>query len=211
MKKVVHLFILLLVALITRAQQSTSSEQQAYIEKQQKNYIPFKPIEKEKLLAFHSFGITITETADYTPYTAAYEWSPAQKNSRQANGKLRITSDSGVPDFSIIKQEENEQLKAILYTNFEYDELDQAGIWIAVYYRNENTWHKYYTGVTTNTPLHFKWNSKFSLIKNDTTLQLEASIIQRLDVVSQPIMMGKFQLIKDGLVVAFDLNKMIRQ
>ncbi len=187
---------------------SYSSEEEIYNSKIQ--YIPFRPADKDSILAFTSFAVNIKTLKHFSPFKTLNDIRPYQKWSiRQGRETTYLDSNiAGIRLYWIIKQDENEKFKAIIYTDSKYDDPSNQGIWVALYSKQEHRWHKYYTGLSEKTPLYLKWFSKKSLFKNDNTLQIEAAFLQQTSPNSLPVNTAKYALIKDGLLVEFDLKKL---
>jgi hypothetical protein len=203
-KKILTVF-LLVFFLHSNAQKST--EEDNY--NKSFHYTEFKPIDTSKILSFTAFGVNINEVKNFTPFKTAYHYTPYQDSIfRSHSMPLNDAKAEGINNFFIIKHEENSRYEAIIYLDGKYnDYTDEQGIWIAVYNKKEKSLKKYYTGLSQNAPLHIKWDSKFPLIKNDTVLQIEASLLQKISVAVIPGKPAEYKLVKDGLLIEFDLKK----
>ena len=185
--------------------ESYSSEEQNY--NSTIHYIPFRPADKDSILAFTSFAVDIKTLKHFSHFKTLNDITPYQKWSIKHDREIMDGNIAGIDLYSIIKQDENEKFKAIIYTDWKYDESNQ-GIWVAIYSKQENTWNKYYSGLSQKVPLYLKWFSKKPLFKNDSTLQIEAAFLHQTSPHSRPLNTAKYTLIKDGLLVELDLKKL---
>ena len=113
-----------------------------------------------------------------------------------------------IPKMSVIKQEKSGNNWAIIYTDSKYDDFIYGGwgYWLALSYDNGKTWKKYYTGLTENCYYFLKRNSKITLWKDSSTLQIEATIVRQISEVIHP-MPAEFETIQDSIAVQFEISQ----
>ena len=116
-----------------------------------------------------------------------------------------------IPKMSIIKQEKSGNNWAMIYTDSKYDDFIYGGwgYWIALSNDKGISWKYYYTGLTENCYYFFKRNSKISLWKDSTTLQIESAIVRQITEVMHPIP-AEFESIQDNIAIQLDLTKIIQ-
>ncbi len=116
-----------------------------------------------------------------------------------------------VSKMSVVKEERDENLWTILYTDFKYDDAiwGEKGYWIAISEDNGATWKQYYTGLAENFYYYFKQNSAIPLWKNVTTLQIEAALVRQISPVAHPLP-GEYELVEDSIAVLLDFSKIIQ-
>lgn len=98
--------------------------------------------------------------------------------------------------------------KVILYRDSELEERN-FGYWIAISDDNGQSWKKYYTGLVENHFYFLKPNPKIRLIKNKSTIQVEAALVRKIVQETLPVGAPEFELVKDNLVLEIDLDKVM--
>ncbi len=193
-----------------------SKERDKYYKNRTTSWTPYVPIDSNKILEFDRPQITLKTLEEFTPFESIYSFSPLQDSISNIISPATSIDDiprvNGIFIGSIIKVDTTDSDGYILYKDAEYDEtrLFNIGYWIAI--KNEQGWNKYYTGLSANTPLQLKWNSRLDLIKDKNTLQIESCLLRLLkphgDMESGPG--PKYELIKDGLVTEFLLDSLVK-
>jgi hypothetical protein len=105
----------------------------------------------------------------------------------------------------------DDSLDLSLYIDHKYDDLqfegeEKGGYWVEI--KENNIWKQYYTGLSVNTPLFFKWDSKLKLIKNSHWLQIESALVKFYYQFDKPEKFYDYELIKDGLVTEICLDSL---
>jgi len=113
----------------------------------------------------------------------------------------------GVLKSSIVRYDSINNIRAIVYENNKYDEME-SGYWIALSKDKGNNWKYYYTGITKANFYYFKPNSSVALFVNDSIIQIESAIVRKTEEMILPIGSPTYELIKDGLIVSLHLNKL---
>jgi len=204
MKILFQLAIIIVISNSLYAQYFSTEEKEYYA---QHHFSEFKPIDEKRILSFESFGILIRGIGKFTPFKNTYDISPSQKEASEPTAKELFTDS--IDNYFIIKKEENKNVRIIVFKSFKYDadNWGEAGIWIAIVNKIEHTTKQYYTGLNWLNPLYLKWDSKIPLIKNDSTIQIEAALLQKISPAVLPAKGNDYKLIKDALLVEFNLNK----
>ncbi len=105
----------------------------------------FKPTPISTILSFSSFGIAIRKIKTFVPFKGIYHHSRAERK-YFSHGMEATTYTDGIRDQDILKQGENDRLKTIIYKDFGLQRKGESGIWIALYFKKDNQWRRYYTG-----------------------------------------------------------------
>jgi len=218
MKQYLSVFLVLLIIFIYFCASQKEYLLKEYCSKDEKEYYsnrnfePFKPIDKDIILDFKRSYFKYKNINNYTPFVDIYERSPFQdsiENIENTKGSFEKISRNhlGIPLYYLINQYKRDSLEVILYEDDCYDDFvwGESGYWIAI--KENHIWNKYYTGLSANTPIHIKTNSKLCLIKDKNTIQIESALIRLIEPAMLPVGPPQYELIKDGLVLNIDLNK----
>lgn len=194
-----------------------SAEKEKYYK--ERNFHQVRPTIPD-ILSFRPEHCIITEIEDYSPYDDSlivmtpYAYEMMQKmmerfNSGHFEYNPWLNETIGkVPKASIIKHEQRGTFEAFIYTDSTYSDL-YSDLWIAVSNDSGENWEYYFTGLTEQQPVYPKWYSKLPLIVDENTLRIEAALMQQTGTFMHPMPMGKmFEMIKDGVVITFDLQRL---
>ena len=154
-------------------------------------------------------GFQYKEITDYSPFGSAplgtpyvdsvlfLEWDASQAWSKDKVG--------GIDKIMVLKHETRDSIEAIIYEDKRYNDVFNAGVFVAYSSNNGSTWDYYYTGLTQDAPMFVKWYSKYPLIDSEGNVQIEAC--QRSgDGNSHWGWMSLPVVVKDGLLITFDLE-----
>ena len=191
-----------------------------YRSKEEDNYYKtrkwteFIPIDSCKILDFNRPQINIKEVGDYTKFKSIYNWSPLQ----DSLFNIDLLSDTsyipnniaGIPQPWIVKMDTTETKGYIIYTDNKYDDFvwGEQGYWIAI--KDQTDWKKYYTGLSVNTPIYLKWDSKLDLYKENNILQIESSLLRLISPLNHHDPKPEYEVIKDGIVTEFLLDSITK-
>ena len=116
-----------------------------------------------------------------------------------------------ISKIGIIKAERNKNQYAVLHYGFKYDEMLKfgAGYWISYSMDKGKTWRDYYTGLGERNNFVFKKNSKASLWKDETHLQIEADIVRMTDEMGHPLP-PEFEIVNENALVTLNLAEIIK-
>ncbi len=175
----------------------------------------------EEVLNFSSKYCAISSIEDYSVYVDNLVWRTPYRDSILKVELEEMTDENvdmwqmrepdtlgGIDKFFILKHEKKGRFEAFIYTNTEYTDIVYAdlSIWIATSHDNGRSWAHYYTGLYDKQPISLKWYSKVPLIVNEHILQIEAALVKQTDEHSHPIPTENYELVRDGIIVTFDLN-----
>lgn len=219
--------LLVLSCLFTSAQDETkykSKEEDEYYKKSRKTweYKKFVPVNLEtaKKIPFDFIKvIKVDNPASYNPGQVSSSYLDSIMTSQKDNLNDYVKFESllqniknekvgNVSKMSIIKQERFGNRWAIIYTDSKYDDFIYGGwgYWLSLSYDNGKSWKDYYTGLTENCYYFFKRNSKISLWRDSSTLQIESTIVRQISEVMHPLP-AEFETIQDGLAVQLNIPK----
>jgi len=116
-----------------------------------------------------------------------------------------------ISKLAVIKSEKKGKRWAILYEDFKYDEMLAfgSGYWLSLSEDDGKSWKKYYTGLTGGKNYYFKSNSKPSLWRDDSHIQIEADIVRMTEERAHPIP-PEYETVKNNALVVLDLNDILK-
>ena len=191
-----------------------SDEEDAYY-KAMREASGFVPVDTNKILKFKLGQIKFRELKTYTPFQGIYHSSPLVDSLIKVDLKVdikdvlkfKLQTIAGIPLTYIDKHVKHDNKEYIIYRSPRYDDDIFGGYWIAI---KTDEWRKFYTGLSANSPIHIKWDSKIDLIKNNNVLQIEAALLRMTQPEIPPGPGPEYELIKDGLSVEFNLDSMMK-
>ena len=193
--------------------------------KKENVYTPFQPatISYIKSIKYDCISVdTLKETAnpfksiwENTYYDSIYNaLSRKYSDKRDFNGadsidRLKFSEMiNGVLKYQILRCDSTRTMKAIVYDDFTLDGDFCSGYWVALSKDNGANWKYYYTGVTKANFYYFKPKSTIPLFVNDSVIQIESAVVRKVKQEILPIGAPEYELLKDGLIVSINLNKL---
>ncbi len=218
MKKYLSLLLILLIPAFLFAQDEDeiddvsnypSKEKDAYYQEWEKNYKPWKPLDKNEIKAYKNAFFALENIAAYTPF------QEGEKHQRYYYESLKPRFDT-CPELAakidkrqIVRYEKIGSVEAIVYKSYEYFLAHEPSIYVAYSEDQGQSWTFYYTGITHCQPLCFKPQSKMPLFNKQGDLQLEACLLRQIS----PLSLGHapdYELVKDGLLLTIDFETLRR-
>lgn len=183
---------------------------------------PFPSI--EKILAFQADGCRIDSMRYYAPYMDSVIWrTPYTDTMLRKIHELRLAGVddpwsevkrdtlAGISCERIIKHGKQYPLEAFLYKADKLSLSAEWEVWIALSRDGGKHWQHYFTGLYENQPICPKWYSQLPLFVDGHTLQIEAALMQQTGPMALPFpLKPSSRMIKDGIVVQFDLDRITR-
>ena len=118
---------------------------------------------------------------------------------------------AGISCDQIIKHGKQYPLEAFLYKADKLSLSAEWEVWIALSRDGGKHWQHYFTGLYENQPICPKWYSQLPLFVDGHTLQIEAALMQQTGPLMLPFpLKPSSRMIKDGVVVQFDLDRITR-
>lgn len=191
----------------------TSKEEKAYY--QDWHYKPYEPVSKEIISSYHDDFFKFVEVDGYTPYCDTLYFTPYQDSIFRLVGWQYWMTDAivvqyvgKIDKYQILKQEKKGIVEAFVYYSWKFENrsFGEEGIWVAYSEDNGETWSYYYTGIVQKQPLFVKWYSSYPLINEQGNLQIEACLLRQMSPFTHPGPKPSYQLVKDGLLLTFDLE-----
>jgi len=193
--------------------------------KRENVYTPFQPatISYIKSIKYDCISVdTLKETTnpfksiwEYTYYDSIYNaLSRKYSDKRDFNGADSIDRlnysemTNGVLKYQILRYDSTKTLKAIVYEDFTLDGDFCSGYWVALSKDNGANWKYCYTGATKTNFYYFKPKSTIPLFVNDSVIQIESAVVRKVKQEILPIGAPEYELLKDGLIVSINLNKL---
>jgi len=229
MKKVLSLTILTILFgsnLFAQEKKYPSKEEDEYYKNLDRNYVPFKPLDKSVIENFKSENYEIHSLNNYTPYNDTLYLTPYQKEWFEKQFEIFNKRDSVEGRFSkllseieyigkidrtqILKHEKKDSIEAFIYGSYEYDRFswsgESPGIWVAYSENSGKDWNYYYTGITQRQPVFLKFYSQIPLIKEKGKLEIEACLLRQLSPFSHPGPGPSYECVKDEIYLVFDID-----
>lgn len=155
-------------------------------------------------------GFQYKEIEDYSPFGSAPLGTPYVDSvlflEWDASQTWRKDKVGGVDKIMVLKHETRDSIEAIVYEDKRYNDVFNAGIFVAYSSNNGSTWDYYYTGLTQDAPMFIKWYSKYPLIDNEGNVQIEACQRSGDGNYHWSWMLSSPAIVKDGLLITFDLE-----
>ena len=221
MKKVLiltFLTILYSANLFAQKEKYPSKEEDEYYKNLDRNYVPFKPLDKEFILDFKPEHYEMHESGlNYEPYSPDKYLTPyadsvySKMFSRDFDiQKIVIETIGKIDKTQILKYEKKDSIEAFIYESYEYDKFswsgESPGIWVACSENSGKDWSYYYTGITQRQPVFVKYYSQIPLIKENGKLEIEACLLRQLSPFSHPGPGPSYECVKDGIYLVFDID-----
>ena len=220
------LTILFSANLFAQKEKYPSKEEDEYYKNLDRNYVPFKPLEKSVIENFKSENYEIHSLNNYTPYNDTLYLTPYQKERLEKQFEIFSKRDSVEERFNkflseieyigkidrtqILKYEKNDSIEAFIYGSYEFDKFswsgESPGIWIAYSENSGSDWNYYYTGITQEQPVFVKFYSQRPLIREKGKLEIEACLLRQLSPFSHPVANPSYECVKDGIYIIFDID-----
>ncbi len=183
---------------------------------------PFPSI--EKILAFQADGCRIDSMRYYAPYMDSVIWRTPYTDTMLRRiqelslagvddpwSAVRRDTLAGISRERIIKHGTQYPLEAFLYKADKLSLSAEWEVWIALSRDGGKHWQHYFTGLYENQPICPKWYSQLPLFVDGHTLQIEAALMQQTGPLTLPFpLKPSSRMIKDGIVVQFDLDQITR-
>jgi hypothetical protein len=204
-KKIAFILLVVFLSIDSFAQRDNkykSKEENDYYKL--RTWSEYEPIDSNKILNFNSSQIQFRELENYTKFQSIYHWSPLQDSIFNidflTDTNYKPQNIAGIPLTWIVKMDTTDSNGYIVYSANKYDDFvwGEQGYWIAV--KKNLEWEKYYTGLSVNTPIYFKWDSKLDLLKDKNTIQIESSLLRLVERSGHPGPGPEYELLKDGIV-----------
>lgn len=173
----------------------------------------------EDVLNFKTDYCTISEIDNYSPYIDSLIWRTPYIDSllvADQAGLLKgdlfdeeLEKIAGISRWNIIKHEKQGDLETFIYLSSKYSNpfFADQDIWIAISKDKGKTWNHYFTGLYDCQPVELKWYSEPPLIAENNILQIEGVFVRQTEYHSHPSTTNEYEIVKDGLLVTFDLNR----
>ena len=164
-KKIAFLLLVVTLCVDSFAQRDNkykSKEENEYYKS--RTWSKFVPVDSNNIINFNCPQITFRELKNYTKFQSIYHWSPLQDSIFNIDfledTNYKPQNIAGIPLTWIVKMDTTDSNGYIIYTANKYDDFvwGEQGYWIAL--KNNLKWEKYYTGLSVNTPMYFKWGFK---------------------------------------------------
>ena len=217
MKKYLSLLLVLLLPVFVFAQEEQeeeefdedykSKEQDAYYHERIENYKPWEPLDENEIKAYKNAFFDYKETRRYKRYKPSKGVIPYYEY-------LKIMFEPGMGSIGnidlrqILMNEKKENVEAIVYKDWKYENVShgEAGIWVAYSQNNGDSWEYYYTGIVQCQPLFVKGDTKTPLIMDNGDLQVEVCLLRQMTRTIHPGPAATYELVKDGLLLTIDLE-----
>lgn len=160
----------------------------------------------QRIGGFQYKGIADNSPYDDSRYLTPYQDSIVKLSLKSWADPQEIIKEriGGVDRYLILKHETRDSIEVIVYEDDRYNDIFNNGIFVAYSSNSGNTWNYYYTGLTQDAPLFVKWYSKYPLIDAEGNVQIEACLRSGKGNTHWPMWIP--QVIKDGLLITFDLE-----
>lgn len=218
MKQHLNLILLLMwLPTLSMAQiEYTSKEKEEYYKNRE--FKEFEPLDEVSIANYHDDFFEFVKLDSFVPYGDTIYFTPYQDSIFRAwrpNQNYGIipqpVKGTGKIDNSrILKHDKKGNVEAFVYESSAYEDTYYVGIWIAYSEDSGNTWSYYYTGITQKQPLFIKWYSSHPLINEQGDIQIEACLVRQKSPLFHPLSMESYQIVKDGLLLTFDLETLCK-
>lgn len=218
---ILKIFLLIIVcsAYGQSADDYQSKEQIKYYKS--RKFKPFNKVSKSEILKFKPSNCNIVGLNNYKAYESELYSTPYQDSvfkafmsSDRLNQIENYKPDliGNIDKSLIIKSDVKDSLHVFIYTDYKLHDRDygDAGVWIAVSENYGKDWSYYFSGLVQRQPIYLKWYSKIPLLTEDNSIQIEAVLLQQQGPFIHPGPMPKYEIVKDGLSVIFDINDLKR-
>lgn len=218
MKKYLSLLLILLIPAFLFAQDEDeiddvsnypSKEKDAYYQEWEKNYKPWKPLDKNEIKAYKNAFFALENIAAYMPFQEGEEHQRYYYASLKPRFDACPELAAKIDKRQIVRYEKIGSVEAIVYKSYEYFLAHEPSIYVAYSEDQGQSWTFYYTGITHCQPLCFKPQSKMPLFNKQGDLQLEACLLRQIS----PLSLGHapdYELVKDGLLLIIDFETLRR-
>jgi len=206
--------IALCILRLIQEREYSSKEQDEYYENYWKDFTLFEPLDTALILGFQSEYYEIRESElNYEPYSSdkySTPYSDSIFSLRYDNNydwtKIEIEKIGKIDKTDILKYEKKDSIEAFIYRSYEYEDIEEPGIWIAYSENNGEDWDYYYTEITQKQPVFVKFYSQRPLIKERGKLEIDACLLRQLSNFCHPCPAPSYECVKDGIYLAFDMN-----
>lgn len=102
--------------------------------------------------------------------------------------------------YSFVRYDSLGSLKIILFTDSKFEDRERS-YWLAISNDFGKSWKRYYTGLVKSNFYFIKPIPKVRFIENPSTVQLEFSIVRKIQQETLPVGPAEYELIKDNLLM----------